>query len=190
MRLSATVLLCALAATPILGQARATTPADAAILAVVKAFCVADDAGRQLTGEGRREIAAMFTAPGPADFRHALIVDDFGYSNPYEVSAGRAKVQAIYTTVARLDTVTAVVNEEDYRAIKFLREMRLVAPEGGGPWRFEGPPLEPHISVSAALRHVRALRDNTSDATIRATAGRTVRFLERHGHWRTGKRSP
>jgi hypothetical protein len=148
--------------------------------AVVEEFCQLDGEGGQLTPEGWRAIAALFTQPGPPPHPgKVMIVLDCVTSNADIGDDGKAGVMTeSIGELAWLHPDTALLEGiEPPGGVKVRRNFSLVQTNAG--WKIEGAVPDPYVTVVAAIRYVTALRDKTTSERVRKNAERALAGLRR-----------
>ena len=142
---------------------------------VLKRFCELDVEGRQLTPEGRQEIAKLFVAPTTPQPNIIVVVRDFVISPP-ALNGRQAEFYVEYLTLGRLELSGATFTR--LPPLKVRAGFDLVVSDDG-MWRIGGAPPEPHLNVASAIRYATQLRDASKDEGIRKNADKTIRALKR-----------
>jgi hypothetical protein len=164
---------------------QSSASAAASAYTALKTFCMLDEAGKQLTPDGWREVAALFMHPGPRNIGMITVIKDFALSDAGIDDDGTAGVMAEYIELLRLDIRTARLDLDALSPgeTKMRRDftLRLSAGRPGQPanWLITGPMPEPYVSVGNAIRYVTELQRTTTDPVIRKNAARTLAGLKR-----------
>jgi hypothetical protein len=152
---------------------------------VVRVFTKLDGEGAQLTPEGRRKIATLFTQPAAAhtDSKWGIVEDDV-YVGPVTIYPdGRMHVGTQSLFLGTLTTGGAFPYDNSMGQIKMRADFVVSAagPAGASPiCKIEGAaPSSPQLTLSAAIRHVTALRDKARNAADRRRFTRALAGLER-----------
>jgi hypothetical protein len=151
---------------------------------VLENFCEMDADGKQLTAEGWRQIAALFTQARPAREKGIIVVKDFVVSNP-AVLGDKVEFYVQYIYLGSLDESGPRLTHPaplPPQPVKVRIEYTLSRmDEGPGPpaWKIDGSPREPHISVDTAIRYVRQLRAQATSSAVVKNADRTISSLKR-----------
>lgn len=149
-------------------------------------FCRLDtEEGAQLTPERWPEIAALFTRPGPSRRGQISIVKDCAVS---EATIGPDDTAAVMVECLALGTL----DEKPLRfgngrlppgGVKTRQSFTLTRARGAAPgspvWKIDGPVPPPTLTAAAAIRHVSALRDASTDAKVIRNANLAIAGLKR-----------
>jgi hypothetical protein len=150
---------------------------------VLEEFCQMDAQGGQLTGQGFRDVSAMFTQARESRGNRSIVVRDFVVSGPL-IEEGKAKFYVEYVYLGQLDEsgprFSRLPPSFPPGPIKVRIEYTLSQKhQSSGPaqWRIDGAPRKPHISVSAAIKYVEQLRARATSAVMARNADRTIAAL-------------
>lgn len=152
---------------------------------VVRTFIKLDGDGAQLTEEGRRKVSAFFTQPSAAATTDntVTIVEDGVDVLPIVVDAdGRMRVgtQALYLGTLTVGEALAYDNKEGQIKTKSDFVVSPARPSGHSTGcRIEGSVPGPQLTLSAAIRHVTALRDKARGDAERRRFTRALNGLKR-----------
>jgi hypothetical protein len=151
----------------IAAQTAAQTPTTAR--AVLQQFLKLDTEGGQLTTEGWKQVAGLFTTATKPSMGTIVLVRDCGISAVTMVGdKPGAYIECI--RLGELDTSTWRFSKLE---IKQRRVFDVVSNSEG--WRIVGSPPEPHVSVAAAIRFVQERRNQIADPLLRKNADALLR---------------
>lgn len=151
---------------------------------VVRVFIKLDGEGAQLTPEGRRKVSTLFTQPDAAntDNKWSIVEDDV-YVGPVSIYPdGRMRVGTQSLFLGILTTGDAFSYDNSMGQIKMRADFVVSAAQAAGPspiCKIEGAAPSPHLTISAAIRHVTALRDKARNDAERRRLSRALAGLER-----------
>jgi hypothetical protein len=191
MQRSILIAVIFIAATIVSGQAPSAS--EKSPRETLKRFCAMDAEGKQLSPEGVRELAAMFTRPAASRPDRAIVISkDFIVSNE-TMDGYRADFYVEYMELGQIDPSARFGPPPGPHHMRVLYRLvlthtnRVAGPDdaiqkGVGEaleWKIEGSEREPRITAEAAVRYVSELRDMTSDSNIRKNAERTLSILRK-----------
>lgn len=161
---------------------------------IVQRFCQADASGKRLTQESASEVQPFLAEQNAwiAPLEITIIKDYRVRQFPY-AQRDAAQVTVDYNVWGELDSslsFTAIggpFQSHPTPIPEFFEMTRLNSqPERladgsseSAQWKISKAPLEPHISVEAAIRHVRETGYASKNALVRARAQRTLAELQR-----------
>jgi hypothetical protein len=164
--------------------ARASTQGDApprlpnnAAVAVAEQYCRLALDGAALTAAGRKQFAELgvsIEAPPP---RKVAVVRLLEVTAHRMVNDQQASVRLDSTYVGSLDTASARL-EREAPGLHGVDELTVRLKNGR--WRIDGASMAPYVGIQAAIKHVSALRDKTTDRRVRANTDRTLAVLKRN----------
>jgi hypothetical protein len=147
---------------------------------LVMAFVKLETEGAALTDEGWRQIAALFTAPGPRPNGEVGVYEDYEvFDSLFEPGAERATVGVQGSAFGYYDPRTGRYHTEKLPG-PIYEKGDLTVVRVGGHWRIQGPVPPPAWLWRTVLRHATALRDTTTDPKVKRHATLTVRALQRY----------
>jgi hypothetical protein len=128
-----------------------------------------------LTAEGWHEIAAFFVAPVSRRLTKVIVIKDFVVSQP-AIKGNRAEFYVEYITLGELDPATGRFSNSPVMKVRSGFDLTH-SPSTG--WQIVGTPPEPHMTVDAANRYVKDMRDRTTDPSIKKNAEQSLTKLGR-----------
>lgn len=141
---------------------------------VVERFVELDTNGGQLTAEGRKQVAMLFTSPEKAPFGKAVVVKDIVIS-PASLTANSASAYVEYTNVGELDVTLATFSQLQIQQRSNFVLKRSDNNQGtASSWHIEGTPPEPHIKVGPAIRYLQDVQKNSTDDRVRRNAATSI----------------
>jgi hypothetical protein len=149
---------------------------------VVQTFLELDGEGAQLTAAGQQKVASLFTQRGaPSTDRVSVVSDDVVVGPIEHAPNSRMRVMLEYIYLGALTLVDTSYDNKP-GGIKSRNSFVLSVVEGAPAspvCQIEGTPPPPQLTLSAAIRHVTALRDSARDAVERRRLTRALNGLER-----------
>ena len=153
-------------------------------------FCELDAKGTQLTSEGWKQIAELFTNPKVPPRKTVVVIRDFVVSRP-SLKDTRAEFYVEYVQLGKIDPSHARFSH--VLPLKVRAEFFVVMMErpnskspgqndqsvGSPNWQIEGAPPEPHLTTDSAIAYLTSLRDEAPDPSTRKNAERGISALRR-----------
>jgi hypothetical protein len=162
---------------------------------IVQVFCTMDAQGKQLTPEGRKEVAPLLAQQKSwAGNSEITIIKDYVVRGP-ATGVDAAQVTVVYNVWGKLDSSLrftplngSLANRPtlvpEYVTLTRLNAHAELGPDGQShdatapaEWRISGTPPEPHIGLEVAIRYVRQTGFRSRDAQVRMNAQRTLAAL-------------
>jgi hypothetical protein len=160
---------------------------------VLEEFCELDLQGKQLTLEGRQEVAQFFVKPESPPLKDIVVAMDCVVSEP-AMNGNTADFYVEQMMLGHLDSSLSYKPanpDHPDDPIMVRRDQSLVltgeywkAGPGGENQKIIGPPTwridsqhSPSISVEAAIGYVARMRDSTNDKTAKENANKTLTVL-------------
>ena len=165
---------------------------------VLQRYCKMDASGKQLVPGGWLHLARMFvpkqelSGPVVVLFDRIEVIRDFSIGYPALDGHDRAKLKVRYSSLGEIDYRSITFSpsvagqvEKDYSLLLTSKHYDIdsngqqTVRKGPKTWRIEGSPLEPHITVDAAISYITQLRDKASTAEMNNNANKTLEALKR-----------
>lgn len=146
---------------------------------VVQRFVRIDTDGERLTPDGWREADRLFLRHSTPPQDRRIIVIEKHYKVSESTLPTNAGYYLGYWQIGRLDSSLRLHPFVSKTETRFFD--KFVVQKTGAGWKIEGPqPTEMHLTPEAAIRYLTEMRDNSTDASAKSNASRSIEILKRY----------
>ena len=148
---------------------------------LVMQYVKLDTEGGALTDEGWRQIAALFTEPGPRPTGELLVYEERAvFDSLFTPGSDRATVGVQGRANGEYNARTGRYHTDKFPGPIYMKDSMEVV-RVGGRWKIKGSVPRPSITWRTAMRLATELRDTTTDPKVKRNATLAVKaFLRYH----------